>query len=267
MRSFPTFIFAPLICLLFAGCFSRAPVELPSGEVLRRAIFATQTLDGVDFESTVSLTASGQMPVQATLVLTGTLAPLRRAWTFNLGGDIERTADQLLSIKARVASSSPGNIFVWLDELRESNADNLSGKEILLRQWIQIGSGSSVRASPQAPDPRMSEALVSSLAVKSGGLQQAADGSYVYRYTLDISPGLIASTGDTAITGDVTIDAHSFHVLRAIWTLSKIPLSIGQADAHIDVHFHDHNRTRARIPALTGSAVKTDAIFDMIYGD
>ena len=244
-----------------SACFSRAPEELPSQEVIRRAIFRMATLDTVNIEALVHIAPQDNLGEKTTLVLTGTIAPLSHAWNIDLGATFHRSGTKDLHTKMMVVSQKPNEIFMKCMEEQQSNCV-LTGTN---GNWLQLPS-SSTAVAHGTPDPRVIDAYANALQILGGGLEQTVDGLYVYRYTVHVdSEILMKSSSDVkmAVQGELTIDARSYDVLTEDWKIKNMPLKDQFLDAVISIRFYDQNRARFTIPALTGSILVKKSILDI----
>ncbi len=268
------FVHFIILPLLMTSCFSRMPEELPSQEVLRRAILETITLDAVNIEA--ALTVSGAVAGSSSLasfVLTGTLAPLRHAWIIDVGSStITGLVMSPLRIKFELVAMPSGDIYLRVDELQSTASGSILRQQAgfsgsILGRPVRIVRGTASQVPLAGPDPRAVEVYASAIEVLSGGLRQVPDGSYVYQYGVRINPAMLGdaqtSGKQATITGELTIDPQSFALRRAHWTLSSLPSALGVFDATVDIRFHNHNAVRLSLPALTGSDVSLESIFDM----
>lgn len=291
------FIIVPLSTLLLSSCFSRAPEELSSQEVLRRTILNTITLESVNIEAIATLTgtAPAPLPVQGTvsgsslsaaLVLTGTLAPLKHARIINLGGTITGRTKSPIRTRLELINLPSGDVYLHVDDLQSAGripkpaaSGSILGQQVafsgsMLGRSMRIAVGTLPEGPLSGPDPRLVDAYASAIDILSGGLQRMPDGSFVYHYGVRINPAMVESVQQlgresaawrqATITGDLTIDPTSFALRRANWALSSVPSVLGTINAAIDIRFYDHNIARLSLPVLTGSDVQLESIFDMI---
>lgn len=249
------------IAALLVSCLSRPPPTVASGEVLRRALIRTATLDSVDIDATASLKSVSGISAHASLTLSGTLAPLTHEWIVHVRGNAETPKYPEMRGEVTLASSRPGELYLRIDALRGLG----DAAAIMSGSWMMLASGSGTRASP--PDPKLLEASASAFSIQRSAMQKEADGTYAYHMSVSVSTGGLLSTGEgklERLTGDLTIDARSFNIRRADWRLSSVESPLGPIDIELDIRFLRHNAAPISLPILTGSALDIESVFDMI---
>ncbi len=261
MSRLSPFILVPALCLLLIACLQKAPAELPSGEVLRRAVLQTMTLDSVRIEGTASFSTTGRNTrLQATVALTGALAPLRRVWILDFGGTFVVPEKSAFSLRGTMATDGSTD-YLTIRDVHSTDPRLIAAiSASLLNKWRSLGPPVQGQRISSAPDPRAVDILVSAIHIDSGGLERDANRNYIYRYRVTIDPALTEGAG---ISGDLVIDAHSFALLSVRWMLKNMQTTFGLADSEIDLRFTDRNAA-FMLPTLTGSLLEPDTIFDMI---
>ncbi|HRH93783.1 MAG TPA: hypothetical protein PKV72_04615 [Candidatus Peribacteria bacterium] len=282
-------VFASTACLLLlAGCGAAKRVVLQPAEVLHRSVVASNTLDSFSYALDAEFETAGTRDAAAmtgSLHLTGSLLRERTIATgigfvnVRFAGD-ENAGPVELRIDgayAMVPHQRPA--------LRMDSISTVSGAVMVQHaageRWISLPIDDS-------PTPMESAASIDQprIALQSSAMQVTKDlgiekfgGNDVYHYQVALNmealetmfgtgqDGAFRETLQDRLKGELWIDADSFLLRRAAWSLEGVATPRGSANVHADVSVFDQKKAVAKVTPPMANRIEypDDGIFATIF--
>jgi hypothetical protein len=282
-------VFVATACLLvlLAGCSSSSKrVPLAPTEVLHRSVVASNTLDSFSYGLHALFRSSGNGSMSAmsgSLQLTGSLLHERTIAT-GMGitdvtfGDIEQPVG--LRFEAAYAVVPHQRPTIRIDSI-----STMSGSVFLERdagsRWISLplDDAHSPLESTASIDQRWIALQSSAMHVTEDLGLVLVDGRETYHYRVALNVDALEAmfgreqnsdvrqTLQDHVRGELWIDADSFLLRHAYWTLDGLQTPRGQTSVSLDIWLFDQNRAKAKVTPPMPNQIEypDDGIFATIF--
>ncbi len=272
LRSMRTRAMLIIGCIALASC-SVKPQPLPPQEVLKRALIAGHTLQSARFDAAAVLSPGdgAQLKLSAIGVLKGYGTSFRLEGSGKLLGS---AGLENAGFSGDVVLPGSGEAYLRVDKLeipgRQEVLEALFGTDPEpLAHWWVTGYANS-KEMPLAPDASMIDSQLSALRMeKDDGLEKSGE-EYEYHYELSVDREALQGLADSGLPpagrGDVWIDARTFALRRAAWTLEDIPMGNWSVHLYVDVRFSAHNQdVQLEIPYGQIPSLPQESIFATVF--
>lgn len=248
-------ISVPLLCVCFiAGC-SWNTERLPAGEVLRRTILRSRTLESVTASASFTVVATSLNGFSGSMVLQSVIHDGGGSWsadaTFQGVDGLRRPA----SGRVRALSPNGSQILIRLESAEGPATDalrrTLSGGTGI---WRSIGQPSEGQSARTVPGPEEMERAAGMFEIVEDLGIETIQGIAQYHLKVRLSPQallLFGNPGEAA--GDLWIDRKTFTLRRARWVLTGLRTPLGITSAIGDVGFSDFD-SAPHVELPTGSS-------------
>ncbi len=255
--------------VLLSAC-SAQPEPLPATEVLKRAMIVGQSMQSADINAAVEVTTTGGIWLQ------GALQGVVRDSGLSLHGTASGSvASQPASFSGVVTIPGTGEAFVRLDEL---TWPGFSDVPMTWGQWWRSGNRQHSPTTKSVPNEPLIDRQLQALKLrKDFGLEEVQNG-FVYHFALEIDAQALQSLQRSAQDasglamqlpsgwGEVWINAQTFVLERALWTVQDVPLPKGTANLTLDIQLTHHGKGGdLLLPVGDVGVVGDDSVFATFF--
>ncbi len=230
-------ILALAVCGLLASCVKKPSEILDPREVLHRSMIRMMTSDVVQLTASGTLSSTEGNSSDLIFSLTGSIAPLKNTWMFELETTMNRP-DQTTHVRTTFIAPKNESFYT-------------------------------------SPDPRFIKKLLEAIHVDDFQLLLMPGNVYVYRLHAQFLPRLLlTATQDTdtkeventlAASGTLVINAQDFRLLHEKISIRNVNSTDRVWNAEWQANFAENPRFPLRIPSRTGSTMSADTILDTIF--